>query len=161
VCCVFGECFLAMRLAYKQPSFSRYAYAGEDQCLSPLSQLSKRRFQAPRPCSRLLTACLQTPHADPHPIPTAAVVELSRGRGNVGDAAGSVRALPISSCRGFLVLLPQLANLRGCCRIGGFFFFSLLFSSGALAGWGSFKILFAVAVTVRSSRHSALSSSLT
>jgi len=24
-----------MRLAYKQLSFSRYAYAGEDQCLSP------------------------------------------------------------------------------------------------------------------------------
>ena len=28
--------FLAMRLAYKQLSFSRYAYDGEDQCLSPL-----------------------------------------------------------------------------------------------------------------------------
>ena len=25
-----------MRLAYKQLSFSRYAYDGEDQCLSPL-----------------------------------------------------------------------------------------------------------------------------
>ena len=25
-----------MRLAYKQPSFSRYAYACEEQCLSPL-----------------------------------------------------------------------------------------------------------------------------
>jgi len=33
--CVMRVCVLAMRLAYKKPSFSRYAYAGEDQCLSP------------------------------------------------------------------------------------------------------------------------------
>ena len=29
-------CDSAMRLAYKQLSFSRYAYDGEDQCLSPV-----------------------------------------------------------------------------------------------------------------------------
>jgi len=27
-----------MRLAYKQPSFSRYVYSGEDQCLSPVGR---------------------------------------------------------------------------------------------------------------------------
>ena len=41
-----------MRLAYKQPSFSRYAYAGEDQCLSPpphngdLSEEAKEKIRS-------------------------------------------------------------------------------------------------------------------
>jgi len=43
VCDPVGSCvLLAMRLACKQPSFSRYAYSGEDQCLVNGTVLTQR-----------------------------------------------------------------------------------------------------------------------
>ena len=75
-----GSCvrcvFSAMRLAYKQPSFSRYAYAGEDQCLSspPLQHPPAKpsptvpRRSTPSPDHYCLPAyCISGPSRQPYP----------------------------------------------------------------------------------------------